>query len=356
MNVLKKILNNYNLSIQDYDTDHKSDVWTYLYKNFSKKLGDGKCLNNFRNNKKLSEGLNNIGGFFLTLETLLKIIDVCGKEFIDKNYENEIGAPDDVYLIGGREYNYNDLLNIKNLFFIKQNIKIQPKIILEIGAGYACLSAKLKKNYEDAKIICIDLPEALAIQTYYLNKNFPDKKFFLYEDFKKLDNPKNLDFNTHDFYLLPPRVIDQISLENKIDLIINIDSMMEMRKNAISRYFNFIHKSLSNNGIFYNVNKYEKSKSGEIVRISEYPYNKFWKVLYSKGDCLNPNVHVLITQKTNFESNVLEELLTKLPKTNPSIGLKKRHYVPKQIIRKLLNAFFNFIPKKFLMKLFKIYL
>ena len=219
MNFSKKILDNYNLSLQDYKSDYKSDLWTDFYKKFSEKLSDGKSLNTFRNKKKLSLGLDDDAGFFKTLDSLLKLIDICGKEFIDKNLENKIGSPDDVYSIGNREYNYNDLQNINNLFLIKQVLKIQPKIILEIGAGYACLLAKLKMNYKDTKIICIDLPEALVLQSYYLNKNFPDKKFFLYENFKKLDNPKNLDLSSHDFYLLPPWVLGQISLEKKIDLI-----------------------------------------------------------------------------------------------------------------------------------------
>ena len=358
MSFSKKLLDNYNLSFQEYESDYKSDIWTDIFRNFSKKLSDGKFLHNFRSNKKLSLGLDDYGGFFLTLDSLLKLIDICGKEFIDMNLENTIGSPDEVYSIGDRQYNYNDLQNINNLFLIKQNIKTRPKIILEIGAGYACLLAKLKKNYSEAKIVCIDLPEALVLQSYYLYKNFPDKKFFLYEDFKKLDSPKNLDFSTHDFYLLPPWILEDLFLENKIDLIINIDSMMEMRKKIISKYFNFIHKSLSINGIFYNVNKYEKNKSGDIVRISEYPYNKFWKVLYSKVAWLKPNIHTLITQKINFESNELNEILEKLPKTNPNLGFqKKRSFnIPKQIIRKLLNLFFSFIPKKVLMSLFKIYL
>ena len=38
MNFSKKILDNYNLSLQDYKADYKSDLWTDFYKNFSEKL------------------------------------------------------------------------------------------------------------------------------------------------------------------------------------------------------------------------------------------------------------------------------------------------------------------------------
>ena len=49
--------------------------------------------------------------------------------------------------------------------------------------------AKLKKNFNDAKIISIDLPEALLLQSYYLHTIFPEKKFFLYEDYKNISTP-----------------------------------------------------------------------------------------------------------------------------------------------------------------------
>ena len=38
MNFFKKILDNYNLSLQDYKADYKSDLWTDFYKIFSEKL------------------------------------------------------------------------------------------------------------------------------------------------------------------------------------------------------------------------------------------------------------------------------------------------------------------------------
>ena len=92
MNLSKKLLDNYNLSFQEYEADYKSDIWTDIYQNFSKKLSDGKFLHEFRSNKKLSLGLDDYGGFFVTLDSLLKLIDICGKEFIDTNLENKIGS------------------------------------------------------------------------------------------------------------------------------------------------------------------------------------------------------------------------------------------------------------------------
>ena len=108
-----------------------------------------------------------------------------------------------------------------------------------------------------------------------------------------------------------------------------------------------------------NVNKYEKSASGDTVRISEYPYNRFWKVLYSKVAWLKPNIHTIIAQKTNYETDEIKSVLAILPKKNPAMGVKRTFSVKykfKQIIRFILDIIVSFIPKRILIKLFKIYL
>lgn len=359
MKFIDKIFYNYKLSLDDYILNYKSDHWNNSFTNFSKNTNNKKNLLNFRKNKILSHDLDGYGGFFQTINALLKLIDVCGKKFIDENSETKIGNPEEVIKVGDKDYNYNDLHNINSLYRIKKNLKQDPQIILEIGGGYACLLAKLKKNYKNAKIICVDLPEALLLQSYYLFSIFPNKKFFLYEDFKNLDNSKQLKFEDYDFFILPPWAIKQISFIKKIDLIINIDSMMEMKKNIIEEYFNFINESLTENGVFYNSNKYEKFSSGDTVRISEYPYNDNWKVLSSEISWLKPNMHLLVTQKISYQTDEIKSVLSNLPKKNPSISGERPFsiiYKFKQIIRFILDIIVLFIPKKTLIKLFKIYL
>lgn len=354
MEYLNKIKHNFKLAFEDYMVDHKSLHWDNSYKNFSKNINS---ISNFRNKKKLSIDLDDYGGFFQTIDALLKLIDICGKKFIDENTENLIGNPEQVYEIGDKKYNYNDLHNVNNLFQIKKNLKKNPKLILEIGGGYGCLMAKLKKNFNDTKIISIDLPEALLLQSYYLHSIFPEKNFFLYEDFKNIKNFENFDLQKYDFYLLPPWALKKFKYANKIDLIINIDSMMEMRKSIIAEYFDLIHYSLAEGGIFYNVNKYLKSASGDTVKISEYPYNKKWKVLCSENYWLKKNIHTLITEKTNYDSENLNLILSSLPKKNYEIkvdkGFKK---VLKLALRKICDKIFLIIPKEIWVKLLKIYL
>ena len=115
MEYLNKIKHNFKLAHDDYVPDHKSLHWDKSYKNFSKNING---ISNFRNKKKLSIDLDDYGGFFQTIEALLKLVDICGKKFIDENTENLIGNPEQVYEIGNKKYNYNDLHNVNNLYQI----------------------------------------------------------------------------------------------------------------------------------------------------------------------------------------------------------------------------------------------
>lgn len=116
MEFIDKILNNYKLSSKDYILKYKSDHWGKSFLNFSKNVSNKKNLFNFRRNKILSLDLDDYGGFFQTTAALLKLVDVCGKKFIDDNSETKIGNPEEVYNVGDKDYNYNDLHNINNLF------------------------------------------------------------------------------------------------------------------------------------------------------------------------------------------------------------------------------------------------
>tara|TARA_B100001123_G_scaffold451115_1_gene627081 strand:- start:1309 stop:2394 length:1086 start_codon:yes stop_codon:yes gene_type:complete len=351
---------NYQQAEKDYISFYKGESWKKDYLNFSSKVKYKNNLINFRNKKSLTYGLDDFGGYFKTVETLIKLIDICGKKFIDDNLENTVGNPEQVYDIGGKKYNYNDLENIFNLFSITKNLLNEPKTICEIGAGYGCLLSKLKLNYPECKIISIDLPEALLLQTYYLNQIYPEKRFFLYKDFLQYNSSNtdfiNLPLDDYDFFILPPWALRKIKIRQQIDLIINVDSMMEMTKKVINEYFLFIQESLKYDGIFYNVNKYKKIASGDIVKIAEYPYDDFWKVLVSKNYWTKPNIHQLITKRLNSIGDIKEDL-SKLPKENIHKAAIKTSStgIIKKIIRFLLNLTFNFIPKKYLKKILQIY-
>jgi len=350
--IKEKIYNSFKLAYQNYNLKAKSNHWEIINKNFLNKVKKIN-LEDFRKKNILSEGLDDQGTFFSLVENLLELTDLCGKKFINEFKENYIGNPDNVYEINGSKYNFNDIFIIQFFFKIQKFLVQEPNRILEIGGGYGALAHKLKKKYFNSTIYLIDLPEAGLIQSYYLSSIYGEKKFLLYEDFKKNEEQINIDYlENFDFVILPPWCLEKIKFKDFFDLVINTRSFMEIKFNEIKSYFSYIHMTIKNEGIFYNVNKYEKNKSGDTIRISEYPYDNFWKVLSSSESWKQPNLHELITQRNKIATEEIQYILSTIKKNNLPV---KKVSKPKLALKSCLDLIFKLIPRKVLEKLFKIY-
>lgn len=347
-----KIYNSFNLAYKDYNLKAKSNHWEIKNKNFLDRVNKIR-LEDFRKRNILSEGLDDQGTFFRLIENLIDLTDLCGKKFINEFKENNVGNPDNVYEIDGEMYNYNDLFIIQFLFKIQKFLAKKPQKILEIGGGYGALANKLKKKYPESILYLIDLPEAGLLQSYYLSSIHKEKKFFLYEDFKKYKDQINIEYlENFDFVILPPWCLEKIKFKEFFNLVVNTRSFMEIKLNEIKSYFNFIHSTIATDGIFYNVNKYEKNTSGDIVKIREYPYDTFWNVLSSSQSWRQPNLHELITQRNKIKTQEIKLILSGIKKQN--LPFKKQSKL-KLILRSFLDLIFKLIPRKVLEKLFKIY-
>ena len=86
--------------------------------------------------------------------------------------------------------------------------------------------------------------------------------------------------------------------------------MMEMNFDVIKSYFDFIHQYLIDDGYFLNINRYEKTSVGYPIRISEYPYDKNWKVIISEPSFNQNWIHFLLAQRSfkKDELNIFKEL------------------------------------------------
>ena len=83
-----------------------------------------------------------------------------------------------------------------------------------------------------------------------------------------------------------------------------------MNFNVIKSYFNFIHEQITDDGYFLNINRYEKNVVNKNIRISEYPYDKNWKVIVSEPSFNQKWIHFLLTQRSfrKNDTNILDEL------------------------------------------------
>ena len=315
--------------------NQKSKHW----KSYNLKEFNVDNLINFRNDGRLSGGLDDQSDKF-TFKIYSEIVNKTSENFVLNNLpKNNIGNSICLLPYKNVFVDFNKLIHIYWFWVIENQIFKSNKIanICEIGGGFGSFSELFIRNY-NTKILLIDLPEANLMSTYYLKELFPQKKFYLFNDYKNNEYLSKLDFEKNDIIILPPNC--NIDKKIKIDFFINTRSMMEMNYEVIKSYFNFIHEYSAEGGFFLNINRYEKSSVGYPIRISEYPYDIYWKVIISEPSFNQNWIHFLLTQRSfdKKEVNIIQELnnIKKIEKNfyDSYIALKK-------ILKKVLKITFG---------------
>ena len=256
----------------------------------------------------LSQGLD-INKNDLSLESFVELQNEIGFEYIYKNLLNKnIGNSPTVFKFKNKLADSNIIRMIAWLYDLENMVDFQKiidtknkiPIFLEIGGGYGAFAQLLLSNFK-MKLISIDLPQANALTTFYLSRHFPDKKFFLFDDYAKKGILKKSDIAENDIIIIPNN--SKLEEEIKIDFSINARSMMEMNKKAINYYFELIEKHSNIDSLFLNINRYEKESSGQKIRLSEYPYDNHWERLISKVAFDQKHIHMLLTKRIKNTKN-----------------------------------------------------
>ncbi len=319
----------------------KSNHWkVYDFRDFNLEN-----LVNFRSENKLSDGLDDQTNEF-NFSIYAQIVKEISEDYILKNSPKfNVGNSQSLIKYKNVLIDFNKLIHIHWFFTIEQEILKKEKIssMCEIGGGFGSFSELFIKNH-NTKLISIDLPEANLLSSYYLKETFPEKKIYLYENYKNKKILSKDDFNSFDIFILTPNC--NIDPQIKIDFFVNARSMMEMNFDVIKSYFKFIEKYSHKKSYFLNINRYEKTSVGEPIRLADYPYDDNWKVIVSKPSFNQNWIHFLLT-KRNFEKNEnnIKDELNLIRETGKKFYGKYKDYTPKYIklksvIKKILKTFF----------------
>lgn len=354
---INQIIENYKIGIKHQKILNytKGAHWNNAHNKIdSKKIIDHEVIKNFRFNKTLSYGLDDS-------EKSKGLIYLLGKskewnidnKFLQNNLPKEnIGNNNNSTKFLDYFFDNNELQHIKWANDLIKKIDCNKiKSICEIGGGYGSF-ARIILNNINAKYFLIDFPEANLISSFYLKSHFPKKKFFMYSEKNK--NITDKDLLENDIFIFPPWIINDLNNIIKIDLFINTHSFMEMPKKNIEEYFNFIHKRVSENGYFLNVNRYRKETSGESIRFSKYPYDSYWDCIISHRCHTRFNVHFLLTQRKreNIEKKINEELKKIVPCETNSYNSKEYLVFSNIPLIRKLEFYFRKFSKLILIKLF----
>ena len=253
------------------------------------------------------------------IKSINMVFSICGPEFVINNIETEIGSPQKFpakYKADNFYCNSHDLSLIYYFWQISRAvdnlINTERPIVAEIGGGYGGIITKAKKKYPKARFIIFDLPELLAVQTYYIYNIFPNSKTLFLKDF--LERGNKIFYEDFDFIILPGWMIDQVP-DKFIDVIINMRSMMEMSLKIIDFYFTHIHRIVKIDGLLACFNRYhKKSFSEEDIILKDYPFDEFWVPILSQSSVIQNHIHDLILKrqekKTDFH---IRDILKSLP-------------------------------------------
>lgn len=332
---MQDLFKNYKLQIRDYQSFNKSEVWSKILNNSFKNIDEKKLKNFFSND--LSDGIDNsrLIDKQIVIKNYLNLCDKYSEKsilnlFVDQ--KKKFGNPKNFYNYKDKIISYNDIFLINFYLQIEKYLSNEKNIILEIGGGYGGLARIFSKN-KNCSYILIDLPEVNLISSYYLKSHFPEKKFLLYKDLIKNNR---INIQEFDFIILPPWSLPFI--ENiKIDLFINIRSMMEMDVSSINKYFEYIQKQSNINSYFLNANRYYSNVNNFNFYFHKFPYDKKWQIIKSETSYLQENIHFLFTKRNTNDLNEIENLFLKLKKfTDERNKFKKKLYYKVKIFFKKL--------------------
>lgn len=327
----EQILKAFEKSMAEYDLVQKSKHWQGWFDRTKHLQGRRELLKDFRNNA-LSFGLDDQLDLLKTKERFCDLLAEVGPDFVFANLSSKnIGNAHHVFQIDDNVVDSGQLSSIRWLYDLKMHVFSPTRVVYvcEIGGGYGAFAQKIRSQ-AGCKYVMIDLPEANVLASYYLSKHFPEARFLLADDIQGNSvNKEQVD--RHDFVIIPPWYkVGGVAF----DLFINTRSMMEMNREVIQNYFDFIQNSIAPSGFFLNINRYYKDSVGYPVKLSEYPYDKNWHVVLSKPAFKQPIVHVLLTQRTGEPGNIQEELqrIEEMYQENARQGRKGFVKAPKSLL------------------------
>jgi len=174
----------------------------------------------------------------------------------------------------------NSLLEYDSFFRALPNDK--SIVALELGAGYGRNAYVCLKLLPQIKYIVVDIPPALWVAERYLAEVFPEKKIFEARHFERFEEIKS-EFDRADIIFL---LSSQLSLlpDQSVDLILNISSLHEMRKDQIGFYFGKFNGILKSGGHFY-FKQWRNAKvlfEGVTLEEKDYPIPADWAKIFSR--------------------------------------------------------------------------
>lgn len=205
------------------------------------------------------------------MKNVVNNIDVlaknCPKLNVNRLNRPNIGNPygyeiDGIFVTVGADYHYYFSQKISMLLRNQGNARV-----MEIGGGFGGLAYFLGRDMSNCRYTDFDLPENLAIASFFLMSAFPQKRVGLFGEV----DIGTCDINAYDFVMMPNFELRKIPA-NCMDLAFNSYSLSEMSFETISNYVATICRATTK--VIYHANH---ADSGNHPSADTFPidYQKF---------------------------------------------------------------------------------
>jgi len=363
--VLNSIAENYLLSCADIPSWFRSHHWDVYHSSYGRLIADPDAWKTFRRNGmtlglddsfalrskgEIYDGSKLIGRLILPsqprfiesprgrdalLEKLRGLVRLVGPKMVTEYVESEVGEPTSIIAeIDGKPLMLNGN-EIEVIYFLWRLTKLLKKprrknmVIVEIGGGFGSLASKLLKAFPACKYVLLDLPEANALQHYYIESLYEGCGVYSYAKHRDDRSLRRFFQGDDRVAILPGWCASDLSDES-VDLIINTRSFMEMNSKTVGYYFGEINRFAAIGSHFYNVNRVVKLVGEELICFNDYPYSSCWKVVderaypYTRSHAI---VEVFATKNAKPVSygSALEYLSRLGPSTQNKLELLRRN-------------------------------
>jgi hypothetical protein len=107
-------------------------------------------------------------------------------------------------------------------------------VVLEIGGGYGGMALQVFRRSNAAAYIDCDLPETLMVAYYFLRKTLGKTVRWAF------DGVSQKDLTPGSIVLVPDDAVERVACE--VGVVFNSNSLSEMAKTTVERYFDFINQ------------------------------------------------------------------------------------------------------------------
>jgi putative sugar O-methyltransferase len=205
----------------------------------------------------------------------------------------EVGFDVDGHCVNRDVVAYQERVNLMREFGVFDHLagKNAP-VILEIGAGYGGLACYLKKQFQKATYLIVDLPRSLLFSGCYLAVAVPGVDVRVFRPEESVIAPGSITLVAN-FLLpaLPPFAVD---------VAVNTLSFAEMPRDTVIEYSSWLEKNLAKDGLLFEQN-FDNSRldPARFCRPSK-AISRFFKCRQTKSHDLHWGVANLWSRKTRF--------------------------------------------------------